>query len=201
LRTAAGGHLWATFSHNKGNGLWFDAGYHNAIVDGNTMVGNTAFPPGDLDHGGDGVRVEISCFITITNNTATGNDRVGINVNNSHDVIVGGPGAGNTVGGNENAEIRVDYQGRTGSSYCSPLSSQNVHVVSNAVAMSGTGSVGVVVDAACTGCVNNTTFVGNAYSGGHCSDLLWNWWDGNAQQAVDFATWTAAYRQDLTGRC
>src|SRR5216684_4186374 len=191
----------STFSHNLGNGLWFDASYHNALVTGNTMVGNTGFPPGDSQHGGDGIRVEISCFITITNNVVTGNDRVGINLDNSHDVTVGGVGGANTVSGNGNGEIQVSYHGRTGSGFCSPLSSKNNHVINNAMTMSGTDAVGVQVDAACNGCVSGTLFTGNTYAGGFCSDLLWQWWDGSIQQKVDFPTWKASYGQDPTGWC
>src|SRR5947209_3226128 len=191
----------STFSHNLGNGLWFDASYHNALVTGNTMSSNTSFPPGDLQHGGDGIRVEISCFITITNNVVTKNDRVGINLDNSHDVTIGGVGAGNTVSGNGNGEIRIAYHGRTGSGFCNPLSAKNNHVINNAMTMSGTDGVGVVVDAACSGCVSGTSFTANTYAGGHCSDLIWQWWDGRSQQSVDFFTWKAVYGQDPTGKC
>jgi hypothetical protein len=191
----------STFSHNLGNGLWFDAGYHNALVTGNTMVGNTAFPPGDGQHGGDGIRVEISCFITITNNVVMNNDRVGINLNNSHDVTVGGVGAGNTLSGNGDGGVQIAYHGRTGTGFCSPLSSKNNHVINNAMTMSGTDSVGVQVNAACIGCVTGTLFTGNTYTGGYCSDLLWEWWDGSIQHSVNFSTWKSSYKQDATGWC
>jgi parallel beta-helix repeat protein len=189
-----------TFSHNLGNGLWFDDGYHNAIVTGNTMDSNTHFPPDGI-RGGDGIRVEVSCFITITNNVVTNNGRTGINLSNSHDVTVGGVGAGNTVSGNTNGEVRVAFHGRAGTGFCAPLSSKNNLIINNAMTMSGTDSVGIASDATCNGCFRGTLFTGNTYAGRYCADLLWNWWDGRSQQSIDFPTWQSSYKQDLTGKC
>lgn len=92
-----------TISSNTGVGLWFDVDSKGVTIDGNTVRSNVA----------DGIRVEISYNVVVSNNTVTGNGIsfgsvraggtsiyacAGININTVSTISI----YGNTVSGNIN---------------------------------------------------------------------------------------------------
>src|SRR5205823_917962 len=85
--TVSGNFVYA----NHGNGLWFDSDNIDTVVDDNTSIHNYA----DSSGGGDGIRVEKSCFMTITRNILSDNDRAGLGATNAHDLTIGAVGEGN----------------------------------------------------------------------------------------------------------
>ncbi len=106
--SAAGGAKWVKatnlavrnnhFVNNMCNGIWIDLLDNGVILDGNTSEGNTA----------DGIRVEVSYKLTITNNIVRNNNRGGITVLNTPDATI----AGNTVSGNAGGAITLGNTGR-----------------------------------------------------------------------------------------
>ncbi len=188
----------SVFSYNRGNGLATDVGESNVTISGNTFTGNTNF-----SGGGDGIHIEVSCFVTITGNTVSGNSDVGIAVTNSHDVNVGGAGAGNTVGPNGKAEIRIMASNRRGSNSCGrKTDTRNDVVLGNSVTLTGQSEVGIVNRSNCRECLQGTRFEGNSYStGGSCEVTWWEWPSGSVQSRLGFGDWQTVAGQDPDGSC
>ncbi len=130
--SAAGGAKWVKatnlavrnnhFVNNLCNGIWIDLLDNGVILDGNTSEGNTA----------DGIRVEVSYKLTITNNTVRNNKRGGITVLNTPDATI----AGNNVSGNAGGAITLGNTGRK-----DPASALGAHQIRNAYVHDNTMSL------------------------------------------------------------
>jgi parallel beta-helix repeat protein len=190
---------------NFGPGLWFDSDSTGISVVENTVAGSS-----EVYGNGNGIMYEISCNAKIASNRVTGNDDAGIFLSNSHDVTVGGPGAGNTVSDNGEYGVRVLADARTEvQSNCgSELTVDNIVVKQNAISMLAGDSVNGVQRVAPAIAVA-IFFSGNDYRmpPGGCSDTRWKWWDGTTMNTVPFSgggtTWQGTFLQDLApgGRC
>lgn len=182
------------FSHNNGNGLGFDVGEQNFTVTGNSFDDNINF-----GGGGHGLHIEVSCFGTATNNTATGNDRMGIYVLNSHDVTV----SGNNVGPNGTAEIQVGTSNRGGSNACGNQNqATNDAIQNNTITMTVDTQSGVMNKTPCKTCVTGSFFANNDYkTSGKCGEELWTWYTGSSEVTVAWSAWHSTYDQDTTGSC
>ncbi len=130
--SAAGGAKWVKatnlavrnnhFVNNMCNGIWIDLLDNGVILDGNTSEGNTA----------DGIRVEVSYKLTITNNIVRNNNRGGITVLNTPDATI----AGNNVSGNAGGAITLGNTGRK-----DPASALGAHEIRNAYVHDNTMSL------------------------------------------------------------
>ena len=201
-KSSGGGPLTITnsiFSYNRGNGFSTDVGEQNVTLTGNTFSYNTTF-----GGGGDGLHLEVSCYITVGSNSSYGNSRVGILVLNSHDITVGGAGVGNTVGGNGVGEVKIVSTGRTSWSDCgSATASQNNLVLGNSITLTKRDQVGIANQSRCASCLTGSLFDGNSYeTGGYCTAKKWVWSSrGWVPKPVDFTTWQTTAVQDTSGSC
>ncbi len=183
---------------NHGNGLWFDSDNIGTLVNHNRTTHNLQ----DSSGGGDGIRIEKSCFITITNNSIVNNERSGIGITGGRDITIGGPGAGNEIKNSDQFGVRISANGyvRPPEPNCQPdggvyqltniVTSYNKFVM---VADSMNGLTAVPgVD------ITGTTFIGNTYIyfTQPCADLGWFWWDGTQKVWANWSTWQTTYLQD-----
>ncbi len=190
---------------NTGNGIWFDVDSSHDTITGNTSVNNAALQElGGGMGGGNGVRVEKSCYMTISGNTLTNNVRAGIAVTNAHDVSVGAVGGGttgNTVLDNAFAEVAVTGNSMPNTQVnCNPgggpiLLKNNV-VQGNTMTMSVDAWTGWSLDSGMSLDPSNM-FGANTYQ---LSSCLAGQWSTASGALVSFATWQAN-GQDMTGSC
>ena len=95
---------------NYGRGIWFDIDSEDALVQGNTVVGQLDTPtPTTPTPSGTGMRIEISCDITVAGNTVSGNQGPQIAVDGSDRTLVTGNTANAPAG---QPGIRVAPQDR-----------------------------------------------------------------------------------------
>lgn len=190
---------------NSGSGLWFDVDYRGATVAGNVIERNHTD-----SGGGDGIRVEISCDMTITGNTVRDNDRSQINLVNAKRVTVGGQSAGNTVvmGALSNSGIRVSATDRTEvNDQCGAAnqSLDNTVAYNDITMLTGTTQNGISRGCACANTPTSArnVFVGNTYHmpQGDCAAKRWVYWDGSGNRDATFAAWQSTYGQDAGGTC
>jgi Right handed beta helix region len=197
------------FHDNDGRGLWLDIDNVNTFISGNTASHNLAFGR-TLD--GDGILVEISCYVTVVGNVATGNQGGGIDISSSHDVIVGTTSNPNrvTVPADGQFGIRILANGRAGTTPNCGLKAdaKNNHVTGNSITMPAGASYNGVFQMY-SSVVSGNSFQANDYhmpSGG-CSAARWKWWDGSLSADVPFRgsgkSWQGTFKQDLatSGTC
>jgi parallel beta helix pectate lyase-like protein len=185
---------------NNGVGIWLDADNKGATIVGNTSKRNTS-----VYDGGDGIKVEVSCDVTITSNATIGNARVGIHVNNSQRVAVGTVEAGNRVvvppSGTYGVLVHGGRREAGGDQpQCGPASKDltvDNRVVGNDVTMpsNATSWNGIISEAGGTNVTGNT-FASNKYHMADCTAKRWKWWDGVNVLKVTFAQWQGTLGQD-----
>jgi hypothetical protein len=185
---------------NNGTGIWLDADNKGATIAGNTSNRNTS-----RYDGGDGIKVEASCDVTITSNATIGNARMGIHVNNSQRVAVGTLGAGNKVvvpsAGTYGVLVHGGIRERNGDQpQCGPASKDltvDNRVVGNDITMPSKAKSwnGIISEAGNTKVMGNR-FASNRYHMADCTAERWKWWDGLDVRKVTFARWQGALDQD-----
>ena len=176
---------------NNGTGIWLDADNRDAVVSGNRSSNNT-----DIYDGGDGIKIEVSCDVTVSDNTTSGNGRGGIHINNSQRILVGGSRSGNTVsvppGGAFGIALHAGGRETGGDGLqCGPGSQASTidnRVIANDITMPhrvaawnglrrGFGNAEV----------HGNRFSGNRYHVPACSAERWKWWDGETMVTVPFS--------------
>jgi hypothetical protein len=199
----------STVSSNGSNGIWFDINSQGSFsINGNTSDQNK----------GDGIRVEISCFGSLSGNTVGSNLGTGIHLVNSNNISVGTSTSRNdvtTTGGNDGITVvangRPVGHGGTGDGSCAgkaPPGSQpngtfyynfNNTVSSNTVTMTSGTKDGFWTTASATGLTYSDSFSGNIYLGGQASAKGWNWGSGSTSQlSLTFPGWQTK-GQDTNG--
>jgi hypothetical protein len=196
-----------TLYANYGRGIWFDIDSADSLVQGNTVHDEIDYPyPTRTAPIGDGIRLEISCRITVLDNIVYANAGPQIAMDGADDTFV----QGNTVVAPANQPgIRVVPQDdRTkeplgGWRNCDRTlrTAVNNHVEGNDITQQdGTGYSGVA-QRKTTSDTSGSTFDGDTYHVPDCALALWRWWSGSAMVSVNFATLQNTYYQELTGTC
>jgi hypothetical protein len=192
---------------NYGRGIWFDIDSADALVQGNTVYGEIDYPyPTSPFSSGDGIRIEISCRISVLDNVVYGNGGPQIAMDGADDSTV----QGNTVAAPAGQPaVRVAPQDdRTkeplgGWKNCDRTLRTSVrdHVMGNDITQVGSVSYSGVLQKKKTSDTSGTTFDADAYHVPNCAAPLWRWWNGSKLVQVSFATLQNVYHQELTGTC
>lgn len=196
-----------TIYANYGRGIWFDIDSADSLVQGNTVHDEIDYPyPTRKYPIGDGIRLEISCRISVSDNVVYANGGPQIAVDGADDTTV----QGNTVVALPGQPaIRVAPQDdRTkeplgGWKNCDPTlkTSTNDHVSGNDITQVGNVTYSGLLQKKRTSDTSGTTFDADTYHVPDCGAQLWRWWNGSAQVKVSFATLQNVYAQELTGTC
>ena len=185
-------------------GLWLDCDNFGPMVSHNTSSRNQT---GGGRGSGDGIHLGLSCYGTVSDNISRDNAGFGISLHNSHNMLIGGGGHGNTLANNRRGGLYLFSANRPGTiPYCKVRDDgSNVQVRDNKITMApGTSVTGVVNRG---GHVNGDSFVSNAYflPGSACTALRWTWYDGSRNVSVPFrgsgTTWQGTFNQDTNGSC
>jgi Right handed beta helix region len=178
---------------NNGTGIWLDADNKGATITRNTSKRNTS-----RYDGGDGIKVEASCDVTVTSNATIGNARMGIHVNNSQRVAVGTVEAGNTIvvppAGTYGVLVHGGLRGGAGGQpHCGPSSRDltvDNRVVGNDITMpsNATSWNGIIAEKGNSNVTGNR-FVSNTYHMRGCMAERWKWWNGLDVRKVTFGRW------------
>lgn len=193
---------------NYGRGIWFDIDSEGALVRGNTVVGQLNYTYANTPYAvGDGIRIEISCGITVEGNTVTGNQGPQIAVDGSDRTLVSGNIANAPAG---QPGIRVAPQDQRSSLPASPncgdvpRTATDDTVTDNTITQLGHTAAsdydGVLQNKGSSD-TSGTTFDANTYHVSNCAAKLWRWWTGSAAVKVNFATLQATYHQETDGHC
>ena len=196
-----------TFYANYGRGIWFDIDSADSLVSGNTVHDEIDYPyPTRTSPIGDGIRIEISCRITVADNLVYANGGPQVAMDGADDSLV----TGNTVTAPAGQPgIRVAPQDdRTkeplgGWKNCDRTlkTAVNDHVSGNDITQTGNVSYSGVLQKKRTSDTSGTTFDADTYHVPSCTAQLWRWWNGTALVKVSFATLRDVYQQELTGTC
>ena len=165
---------------NFGNGVWIDQFASNSTITGNLVHDQIAVADGT----GEGIRDEISCGNTITNNTVYGNDQGQIDVTSSSGAVVSGNIVTASAGDDFGLQINDDGRGNCGSGTSASFTSNSVTTSGGALASAEVGNS------------PSATWTTNTYHGGCTSNL----WDPITGSATTFAGWQATGR-DTAGSC
>jgi parallel beta-helix repeat protein len=128
----------STFHDNLCNGIWLDVDTYDSTVVGNSSMRNEK----------DGIRVEVSHMLAISDNTVSDNGGWGIYLSNAPDADV----HGNTVANDKNGAIVLHWSGRTSptSAYGSYATS-DTDVHDNTMVLTAPGQSVGIFDATGTG--------------------------------------------------
>jgi parallel beta-helix repeat protein len=186
---------------NHGMGLWVDNDSLGATVSGNLVENNIA----DSATGAmaEGIRVEISCYATVSSNTVRGNQKYAqIDVQDSSFNTVSGNTVTVPVGASSKEfAIRIIGEGRqkSGTNCGNFFYTRGNRITGNHIYLGNTVTrVGVVRTA---GVVTNNKFQSNDHHTANCSGSQWKWWTGSSNIVVPFSTWRNPYGQDTIGSC
>ena len=193
---------------NYGRGIWFDIDSKGALVQQNTVVGELNYTYADTPYAvGDGIRIEISCDITVADNTVEGNQGPQIAVDGSDRTLVAGNIASAPAG---QPGIRVAPQDQRSSLPASPncndvpRTATDNTVTNNTITQLGHTPAsdydGVLQNKASSD-TSGTAFDANTYHVSSCAAKLWRWWSGSAAVKMNFATLQATYHQETNGHC
>jgi hypothetical protein len=195
------------FYANYGRGIWFDIDSADSLVQGNTVHDEIDYPyPTRTSPIGDGIRIEISCRITVLDNLVYANGGPQIAVDGADDSTV----QGNTVVAPAGQPgIRVAPQDdRTkeplgGWKNCDRTlrTAVNNTVEGNDITQQGNVSYSGIAQRKRTSDTSGTTFDADTYRVPSCTSPLWRWWSGSALVKVSFATLQNVYHQELSGTC
>lgn len=187
-----------SYFHDNGGeaGLWLDIDTKSFRLTGDRSLNNT----------GENIRIEISCYGVLKNDTTGGGGSAGggsaeIDLVNSHNVTVQDSSVSASAA--DLFGVRMISNGRTtspGTGACmtsGAYQNANNQAVSNQVTMPASASSGVIYNG---GVSTGNSWSANAWSLPSCDNLQWQWWDGTTKQRVDFAGWQG-FGQDLTGSC
>jgi parallel beta-helix repeat protein len=190
-----------------GAALWLDINSRDFQVEDNFAIDNDNASGQSSCGETEGIRVEISCFGTVSGNTVYGNAGAQIDLFNSNNMSVSdnrvtGQGSGGFA-------IRVLSSGRpltrggTGEGECASTDgayhSFNNEITSNVVQLRGGSKSGAVAFDGDDSFDNE--FRSNTYLGGRCWSESWVWWDGSSNVATDFLSWQREFNQDMSGAC
>ena len=190
-----------------GAALWLDINSRDFQVEDNFAIDNDNASGQSSCGETEGIRVEISCFGTVSGNTVYGNAGAQIDLFNSNNMSVSdnrvtGQGSGGFA-------IRVLSSGRpltrggTGEGECASTDgayhSFNNEITSNVVQLRGGSKSGAVAFDGHDSFDNE--FRSNTYLGGRCWSESWVWWDGSSNVATDFLSWQREFNQDMSGAC
>jgi Right handed beta helix region len=196
-----------TIYANYGRGIWFDIDSADALVQGNTVHDEIDYPyPTRAYPIGDGIRIEISCRITVLNNVIYANQGPQIAVDGADDTTV----QGNTVVAPAGQPaVRVAPQDDRskeplgGWKNCDRTlkTAVNDHVMGNDITQVGSVTYSGLLQKKKTSDTSGTTFDGDTYHVPSCTAQLWRWWNGTALVKVSFAVLRNVYHQELSGTC
>lgn len=190
--------------HNDGTGIWLDADNKGTKVSRNRSSNNTS-----IYGGGDGIKIEVSCDVTVSDNVTRDNARGGIHINNAQRVLVGGRGSGNTISVPRHGDygVVVHGSGREGGvaqAQCGPDSKElatDNRVIGNKISMPRRGESWNGVIGGSGGVeIRGNRFAGNDYHMASCRRERWKWWDGSSMETVPFSGRGTSWRgfgQDL----
>jgi parallel beta-helix repeat protein len=178
---------------NDGSGIWLDTDVVNSMVTANTLTNNA-----DAIYDDYGIEIEITCNVTVSNNTITGTASEGraIMVSSSHDITV----TGNVMSGTHNGITLWQDTSRTTQAICGAPSINNDKVTSNVETLSSgsgytTGVYLYIGNTAPTGVV----FSGNTYHTPDCGTGHWQWFTTtNTNQS--FSSWRGI-PEDASASC
>ncbi len=174
-----------------GAGLWLDIDTNHFTITGNTLTNNA----------NDAMRIEISCYGVIQDNSVVGSGGSQIDLFNAHDVqvvtnsvlIPWNGSYGIRMLGNGRRASLSDQCGVNGQFPNSNNTARSNHIIShNPVATNGVFHT--------AGSTTNDTWVGNVYVVPACSGPQWRWWSGSNLK-VNFRNWRLQYGQDQSGSC
>jgi parallel beta-helix repeat protein len=178
---------------NDGSGIWLDTDVVNSTVTGNTVTNNS-----DATNSSYGIEIEITCNVTVSNNTITGtsSEARAIMVSSSHDITV----TGNTSSGTQHGITLWLDTSRSTQALCGAPSIDNNKVSLNTETLaSGSSHTSGVYVYRGTTAPTGVTFAGNTYHAPDCSAGHWQWFvTGNVNQS--FASWLAN-PQDTGASC
>lgn len=187
--------------HNHGMGLWLDNDSMGATVSGNLVENNLA----DSASGAmaEGIRVEISCYATVSNNTVRGNQKYAqIDVqNSSYNTVIGNTVSVPVGASSKEFGIRIigEYRNKTGAHCGNFYYTTGNRITGNHIYLGNTVTkVGVV---RVGGSVKNNKFESNDHHTANCTGSQWRWWTGTSNVLVPFSTWRNTYGQDTIGTC
>jgi parallel beta-helix repeat protein len=178
---------------NDGSGIWLDTDVVNSTVTDNTLTNNA-----DATNDNYGIEIEITCNVTVSNNTIKGTTSEGraIMVSSSHDITV----TGNAMSGTHNGITLWQDDSRTTQAICGAPSINNDQVSNNTVTLAaGTDrTTGVYLYRGSTA-PTGVTFAANNYHLPDCTTAHWQWFTTtNTNQS--FPNWQAI-PQDPNGQC
>lgn len=195
---------------NHGRGIWFDIDSADALVQGNVVTGQIDYPYSTRNYPiGDGIRIEISCRITVEGNTVSANQGPQIALDGADDSLV----EGNTVAAsaylNGQPAIRVAPQdNRTseplaGWKNCDPTlrTAVNDTIRNNDITMTAPATYSGVLQKSATSDTTGATFDGDTYHVSDCAAKLWRWWNGSSLVKASFAKLQGIFGQELAGSC
>jgi parallel beta-helix repeat protein len=175
-----------------GAGIWLDTESRSFQI-----IGNRIF-----DNAGDQIRIEISCYGTVRDNTVSSGRSAAIDIFNAHDVTIASNRVNVRVGGRFG--IRMFGSGRTatpGPGACligGSFRNANNRAVSNVVVATHPVTSNGIVHAG--GIAVSNSWSHNVYDVPDCSAPRWAWWNGGIMRFLDFAAWRSV-GQDRTGSC
>jgi parallel beta-helix repeat protein len=171
---------------NCGPGIWTDTDVSGGRISSNTVANETS------SDGGNGIEVELSCGLTVSDNKVTGSAAAGIMVSTSHNIDV----TGNVVSGPKYG-IRIWAANRSGDAgpVCGNTTNNNTVSGNSITVGSDVSGLYVYTGAAPSG----NTFANNTYHGSHCKAALWQWFT-SSNQNLSFSSWQRA-SEDVHGSC
>jgi Right handed beta helix region len=193
---------------NYGRGIWFDIDSADALIQGNTVSNEINYNEGIGFAVGDGIRVEISCRITVQDNVAFANQGPQIPIDGSDGDIV----TGNIVtapAGQPGIRIapqdqRTTQPANNGNCDSTPKTARDNTVSGNDITLQGTNPSadydGIQQQNGASD-TSGTVFESNTYHVANCATHLWHWWNGSGLVKVGFATTQSVYGQEPGGTC
>ncbi len=193
---------------NYGRGVWFDIDSKGGLVQGNTVARQLTYAYANTPYAvGDGIRIEISCAITVADNVVTANQGPQIAIDGSDgDVVlrntaVAPPGQpGIRVAPQDQRKAQPPSKNCDGTLRTATGNTVSGNVITqqgHAPASDYSGILQKSPSSSTTG----TRFDANTYHVRDCSAHLWRWWDGVASVKIGFAVLRAAYGQESNGGC
>lgn len=193
---------------NYGRGIWFDIDSVGALIQGNTVSNEINYNQGLGYAVGDGIRVEISCRITVQDNIAFADQGPQVAIDGSDGDLV----TGNSVtapAGQPGIRIapqdqRAGQPNNNGNCDSTPKTATNNVVSGNDITLQGANPAADYDGIQQLNGASNTSgtaFGPNTYHVANCAAHLWHWWSGSALVKVGFVTFQSTYGQEAGGTC
>jgi hypothetical protein len=191
-----------TITGSPSKGVWLDINTKNWLVSNNILTNNVD----------GGIRIEISCFGTVSGNTLTGSSNALRLVNSNNVSIDSNTVAGGATGIAFFANGRTTGASGAGDGSCAsqnPGSPQPAgtyyYNFANAATNNGVSTTSKTLDGFWTqrtkvaGLTFGDSFQGTNYTGGQCGTTHWQYWDTSLSD-LTFAGWQGK-AEDTSGSC